>query len=126
MQARGQAEPANSVENRCITVQHNAASALPVKQNALTSARNGGSKENGAVGAQKHDKTDHSIYWLWVQTSTKLAGWRRSMAALGAAHGHDLIFEELTQHLGPMPGTLPCAVPEPARGKHRLCRAPLC
>jgi len=95
-------------------VQHNAASALPVKQNALTSARNGGSKENGAVKARRHHEANHPIHGLWVQTSTKLAGWRRSMAALGAAHGHDLIFEEQTQHIGPVPGKLACTVREAA------------
>jgi hypothetical protein len=70
MQPRGQTEPANSVENRCITVHHNAASALPVKQNARISERNGsacggnakvsgplvigGITLHGSVGAPNH------------------------------------------------------------------------
>jgi hypothetical protein len=112
MQARGQTEPANSVENRCATVHHNGASALPVKQNARMSARRRGSKENGVGGTPKYHEPNHSINGLWVQSSTKMAGWRRSMAGLGAAHGHVLDFEELVQHLGPVPSRLPCAVRE--------------
>jgi hypothetical protein len=107
-------------------VQHNAASALPVRQNALTRARSGGSKETSAVKARRHHEANHPIHGLWVQTSTKVAGWRGGLATLGAAHGHVLVFEELTQHLGPVPGKLTCAVPEAARGKHGLFRAPLC
>ena len=108
-----------------MTVHHNAASALPVKQNARISARNRGSKENGTAEAYRHDEAHHTIHGLWVQTKIKLAGWRGSLVALGAADRDDLVFEELTQHRGPMPGTLPCAVPAAARGKHGSCRAPL-
>jgi len=75
MRARSQTKPAKSVENRCITAGRSAASALPVKQNALTTARNRGSKENGAVRTRKHHEPNHNIHGLWVQTSTKLAGW---------------------------------------------------
>ena len=114
MHPKGQTEPANSVENRCITAQHNVASALPVKQNALTPARNRGLKENDAVRTRGHHKVYHTIHGLWVQTGTKLAGWRGGLAALGAAHGHDLVFEELAHHLGPVPGKLACTVREAA------------
>jgi len=126
MQPRGQTEPANSVENRCITVHHNAASALPVKQNELISARRRGSKENDAVRTRRHHKVYHIIHGLWVQTNMKLAGWRGGLAALGPACGHDLVFEELVQHLGRLPGKLACTVREAAREKHGACRGPLC
>ena len=110
--ARSQTEPAKSLENRCMTVHHNAASALHVKQNAPSSARRRGSKENGAVRTRKRHEPNHTIHEVWVQTSKKLAGWRGGLAALGAARGHDLVFEELVQHLGPVPSMLPCAVRE--------------
>jgi hypothetical protein len=116
MQPKGQTEPANSVENRCITAQHNVASALPVKQNALTPARNRGLKENDAVRTRRHHKVYHIIHGLWVQTNMKLAGWRGGLATLGAACGHDLVFEELVQHLGRLPGKLRRTVREASQG----------
>jgi hypothetical protein len=80
-----------------MTAHHNAASALPVKQNGRISARRRGSKENGVVGAQRHDEANHSIHLLWKQAHLKLVSWRRGMAAaLGPPHAYDFVVEEQT------------------------------
>jgi len=127
MQPRGQTEPANSVETRCTTVHHNGASALHVKQNARISARRRGLRENDVVGAQRHGEANHSIHWLWVQTSTKTGGLAGSPCHFGrGSWSRPFVFEELTPHLGHVIDRLVCTVREAARGKHRSRCAPLC